>query len=258
MQEAAGMKKMGLVLGGGGAKGSYEIGVWMALRDLGLERYIGGVSGASIGALNMALFAQGDLQRAVTLWLALSTRDVVGLDFKRILLSQNGALSQKKVRGMIHQFLDLDALQRSPLELFACCCRTEGYQAEYFDLKDDELPESVETILLASSAIPVAFPPVRMDGRLYCDGGVTDNEPVRPLYEAGYRRFIVVGLNPDKPPATQDFAGAEFCVVLPRRKELFHSGMETVLSFSPEKNLRRIGYGYQDGMEQLGAFFGRG
>ena len=34
--------------------------------------------------------------------------------------------------------------------------------------------------------------------------------------------------------------------------------METVLAFSPEKNLRRIGYGYQDGMEQLGAFFGRG
>ena len=45
------MAKTGLVLGGGGAKGSYEIGVWMALRDLELEADIAGVSGTSIGAL---------------------------------------------------------------------------------------------------------------------------------------------------------------------------------------------------------------
>lgn len=251
------MKKTGLVLGGGGAKGSYEIGVWAALRDLGMEGEIGGVSGASIGALNMALFAQGDLQRALELWLGLSTRDVVGVDFKRVLLSRSGALSQKKVRAVIEGVLDSEAILRSPLELYACCCRTQGYQAEYIPLKRP-LPAPVETILLASSAIPVAFPPVQMDGRLYCDGGVADNEPARPLYDAGYRRIILVGLNPEKPPDTRALAGAEVCVLLPRRRELFRSGMETVLEFSPERSLRRICCGYQDALEGLRTFFGRG
>jgi len=251
------MKKTGLVLGGGGAKGSYEAGVWLALRDLGLEGEIGGVSGTSIGALNLALFAQGDLQRALDLWLGLSKRDVVRVDFKRMLLSQNGALSQKKVKEILRQALDPEKILRSPLDLYACCCRTQGYQAEYIPLKRP-LPAPVETVLLASSAIPVAFQPVWMDGRPYCDGGVADNEPVRPLYEAGYRRIIVVGLNPEKPPETGAFPGAELCVIVPKRKELFRAGMETVLDFSPERSLRRICCGYQDGLEKLEAFFGRG
>lgn len=251
------MKKTGLVLGGGGAKGSYEIGVWMALRELGLETSIRGVSGASIGALNMALFAQGDLQEALELWLGLSTRDVVGVDFKRVLLSREGALSQKKIRSILQKVLNPEALAASPLDLYACCCRTEGYQAEYISLNRPR-PTDIAAVLLASAAIPVAFPPVWMDGRAYCDGGVADNEPVRPLYEKGFRRLIVVGLNPEKPPRTEGFPGAEFCIIVPRRRELFRSGVETVLEFSPERSLRRLSCGYLDGLEALGAFFGKG
>jgi len=249
--------KTGLVLGGGGAKGSYEIGVWMALRELGLEKSIRGVSGASIGALNMALFAQGDLQEALKLWLELSTRDVVGVDFKRVLLSREGALSQKKIRSILQKVLNPEALAASPLDLYACCCRTEGYQAEYISLNRPR-PTDIATVLLASAAIPVAFPPVWMDGRAYCDGGVADNEPVRPLYEGGFRRLIVVGLNPEKPPRTEGFPGAEFCIIVPRRRELFRSGVETVLEFSPERSLRRLSSGYLDGLEALGSFFGKG
>ena len=48
---------IGLVLCGGGGRGAYQIGVWQALNELGLDRYINGVSGTSAGALNTALFA---------------------------------------------------------------------------------------------------------------------------------------------------------------------------------------------------------
>ena len=44
------MEKLGLVLAGGGGKGAYEIGVWQALRDLGLEQSVTAVSGTSVGA----------------------------------------------------------------------------------------------------------------------------------------------------------------------------------------------------------------
>ena len=51
--------KIGLVLAGGGARGTYQIGVWKALIELGIDKYIKVVSGTSIGAVNAMLFQQG-------------------------------------------------------------------------------------------------------------------------------------------------------------------------------------------------------
>lgn len=45
----------GLVFCGGGGRGAYQIGVWQALRERGLDKYTAAVSGASVGALNAAL-----------------------------------------------------------------------------------------------------------------------------------------------------------------------------------------------------------
>lgn len=50
-------EKTGLVLGGGGSRGAYELGVWKALRELGIEIQV--VVGTSIGAINGALVAPG-------------------------------------------------------------------------------------------------------------------------------------------------------------------------------------------------------
>jgi NTE family protein len=61
----------GLVLAGGGAKGAYQIGAWRALRERGIELDV--IAGTSIGALNAALVAAGDLDRAQAFWRSLST-----------------------------------------------------------------------------------------------------------------------------------------------------------------------------------------
>lgn len=60
------MKSYGLVLAGGGAKGAYQIGAWKAMRELGVT--FDAITGVSIGAINGALIAQGDFDRAVELW----------------------------------------------------------------------------------------------------------------------------------------------------------------------------------------------
>ena len=60
------MLKRGLVLGGGGSRGAYEIGVWRAARELGIHFDV--VTGTSIGALNGALVVQGDYDFAVEMW----------------------------------------------------------------------------------------------------------------------------------------------------------------------------------------------
>lgn len=61
-------ENIGLVLSGGGAKGAYEVGVWAALEEYGLTGQISIISGTSVGALNAALFACNDAQKARELW----------------------------------------------------------------------------------------------------------------------------------------------------------------------------------------------
>lgn len=73
---------VGLVLSGGGGKGAYEIGCWRALCESGVR--IGAVSGTSVGALNAALVAQGDLDEARELWSQITAKDVFKLTFHRL------------------------------------------------------------------------------------------------------------------------------------------------------------------------------
>ena len=68
---------LGLVLCGGGAKGSYEIGVWKALIDMDIK--IDVVTGNSIGALNAALVAQGDFKKALDLWYNFDAGKMLGV-----------------------------------------------------------------------------------------------------------------------------------------------------------------------------------
>ena len=60
------MKPYGLILAGGGAKGAYQIGAWKAMRELNIE--FEAIAGASVGAINGAMIAQGDFDDAYELW----------------------------------------------------------------------------------------------------------------------------------------------------------------------------------------------
>lgn len=71
------MKKLGLVFAGGGGRGAYQIGVWKALRETGLDNYITSVSGTSVGGLNAALFLQNDLDQAQSVWDSISMRKIL-------------------------------------------------------------------------------------------------------------------------------------------------------------------------------------
>lgn len=72
----SGKFKYGIVFCGGGAKGAYQIGVWKRLRELGVDKEIIGVSGASIGAMNSMLFAQGDYNAAEEVWRQTKQSDI--------------------------------------------------------------------------------------------------------------------------------------------------------------------------------------
>ena len=71
------MGKKAVVLGGGGSRGSYQVGVWKALLELGFDYEI--VTGTSVGALNGALMVQKDYELAARMWQKLRTRDVMDI-----------------------------------------------------------------------------------------------------------------------------------------------------------------------------------
>ena len=85
--------KRALVLGGGGSKGAYELGVWRALDELGISFDI--VTGTSIGAMIGAMYVQKQFERCLELWEQLSVDDIiangVNLDMDiELLMSQKG------------------------------------------------------------------------------------------------------------------------------------------------------------------------
>ena len=71
------MKGIGLVFAGGGGKGSYEIGVWKYLHEIGLDQYVRAVSGTSVGALNAALFVGSTYENAEHIWLNISKEKIL-------------------------------------------------------------------------------------------------------------------------------------------------------------------------------------
>ena len=67
--------KRAIALSGGGTKGSYELGVWRALLELGIDYEI--VTGTSIGSINGALMTTGDYDRAEELWQTITMEDMM-------------------------------------------------------------------------------------------------------------------------------------------------------------------------------------
>lgn len=194
------MQKIGLVFSGGGGKGAYEIGAWRAMEELGLAKDIIAVSGTSVGALNAALFAQGDLHKAERAWLSMAPSDILSIDLKGLLLkiisigitptrsitsiittlATYGVFKRDGLARIIDNYLDVEVLKLKKLPSFACATQIKTLNANYFQLQDFKT-DYIKDILLASSAIPIAFPTQKIEEDVYLDGFLTDNTPIQPL-----------------------------------------------------------------------------
>lgn len=239
------MNSIGLVFSGGGGKGAYQIGVWRALRELGLEGQVVAVSGTSVGALNAALYLKGDLELAEQLWNSISN--------ETLLLPSPDSEDSFFSNAGLQQLLDgaLSQPDRSPPPLcFATCKRLDDGQVRYFELRHLINSGYRRQILLASSALPGVFPPVVVDGERYIDGGANgDNIPVYPLTLEGISTVLVVHLSREEPAAAPQFPEIEVIDLFPSENlGGFFSG---TVDFSPDGARRRINIGYQDGIRRL-------
>lgn len=262
--------KIGLVLAGGGCKGAYQIGVWKALKELDIDKYIQGVSGTSIGALNAVLFALNDYELAETIWMGITREKVLPTDnvdlfakgikmflgnkninfIKKFLprLLEQGNVSRQGLLDILDNDLDFNKIFASKKSIYATCTEVPEIKAKYFKLNEYNI-ETAKKILCASSAIPPVFGCEEIDDIKYVDGGIVDNVPIIPLYNEGFNMIFVVNLDREFTIDRTKYHNAKIINICPSSQQ--GGVFSGVLDFSKESIRKRINIGYEDTINLL-------
>ena len=218
-------RDLALVFAGGNAVGSYHAGVYETLHARGHRP--GWVVGASIGAVTAAIIAGnapedrvaklGQFWEEATLGAGpsptalLKPRQVYnGLHALLALAWGRPNIFRHRLPGLwsalpwmpddvalfdnapllrtLTRLVDFERLNRGDTRLTVACVDIESGEEVYFDSAREAIrPEHI----LASTALPPAFPPVEIDGRVLCDAGYTNNLPLDPVFATEPERDLL-------------------------------------------------------------------
>ena len=247
--------KRALVLAGGGAKGSYQIGVWRALQELDWTPDI--ITGASVGTLNGCLFTMGKIQEAEDLWRSLEIHDVLEVpatlkpeELHTFFLDiiRSGGLNVEPLAEMIDRLIDEDAVRTSPIHFGLVMTELGSLRSVQCPIED--IPEGqLKDYMLASSACFPALRPREIDGVKYIDGGWRDNMPLELAAKMGATELIGVdvdGVGLTRPNLTG----------LPTRIIRSHWDLGPLFDFDGVRAAKNIALGYMDTMREFGRLGG--
>jgi NTE family protein len=202
-----------LVLQGGGALGAYQAGVYEALCGAGVEP--DWVIGTSIGAVNAGIIAgnvrENRLPKLREFWRRVEqdspfgyfgtlTRGIPAFFTPRPLawggvqarvgLDAASYYSTAPLLESLGSLIDLKVLSSEQPRLTVGAVHVRTSKMRYFDSRDPE-PLGLEHIM-ASGALPPAFPAIRIGGEAYWDGGIYSNTPLEVVLEDHPRRDSVI------------------------------------------------------------------
>ena len=218
--------KIGLVFGGGGAKGAAEVGVLKVLEEAGVQvDYIVGTSiGSIVGGLYAAGYTAGELETMFQTqeWLSLLTDRKASLSnepyqtingvtyiFGFPVMDRNssvfGVMKGESVEQMLDSMLSVKGcndFERLPIPF--CCVTADIRAAQEVVISKG----SISKAMRASMSIPGIFKPVKLDDRLLVDGGMLNNLPVDVCRNMGADIVIAIDLqqNEQKPRKQSDFS----------------------------------------------------
>lgn len=150
-------------------RGCAHIGVLKRLEELSLQPQF--ISGTSIGAIIGALIADGYTANEIQ---DIFVTSKFGFDFNYLRFSES-LLSSKRIEEILKRHLRSKTFEGLSASFYVCVTDYQTGRAEY--LHQGKLLPAV----LASSAIPILYKPVKIDGKLFVDGGVSRNLPTAPL-----------------------------------------------------------------------------
>jgi NTE family protein len=271
---------LALVLSGGGAKGAYQLGVVNALMQYGLYDKISGFSGASIGALNIALIESVGIDKAIDTWQN-RISDIFfsdSINFYEIMnmlkniktntpLKKSYLCDRKNLVELFEEF-QIHTLSASDKVMYASTVDITDVPKELRSIRAalsayDKLPvgnvsylalnykntENIYKVLLASSALPLIFEPIEINDKHYIDGGLIDNIPIKPLYDYGYKNIIIISCDYDTSldELQEKFPKSNLYLIKPDYDlgNLFNG----TLNFHKNKLSESFELGYKNGME---------
>ena len=254
-------EKLGLVLSGGGSKGAYEIGAYLALRHLGKRPDV--VTGTSIGAINGLLIVQNDWRKAIRLWKKISfsliydensfpicdnpeLKDIYKLYIKSFI--NDGGLDIEKLKLLLNEVYNPRKFFSSPVD-YGLVTYNLSKRKPVFKTKNNLKSNLVKDYVLASASCYPAFKPYRIGHDLFIDGGYYDNMPVNLAIDLGATEVIAVDLRsvgfkqPNK-------LNVPITVITPRNK------IVPFLVFDKSRSREAIRFGYNDTMKTFGKLEG--
>ncbi|MDY0331510.1 MAG: patatin-like phospholipase family protein [Thiomonas sp.] len=177
--------RVGLALGGGAARGMAHLGVLRALADAGVQVDV--IAGCSIGALIGAVAAAGRTDGLEATFKTFDWKKT--LSFFDVVFPRSGLIDGAKVTEMVREHLPATQIEalRTPFAAIA----TDLLSGAEVVLRSGDVIEAVR----ASIAVPGVFTPVRVDGRVLVDGGLSNPVPVSVARAMGADRVIAVDLN---------------------------------------------------------------
>jgi NTE family protein len=195
------MKRVGLALGSGGARGWAHIGVIRALQEAGIG--IDLLSGASIGALVGAIHCAGELDELEDFVRELSWRDM--LSYFDMVFPVSGLLDGNRVYDLLSDHIRGMTIEDSPIPF--CCVATDLIRGREVQLRSGAMVDAVR----ASISVPGIFTPFSHGDRFLGDGGIVNPVPVDVVRAMGAEVVIAVNLNRnhDTGAAEEEEAGDE-------------------------------------------------
>ncbi|MHC5228513.1 patatin-like phospholipase family protein [Enterococcus sp. LJL99] len=254
-----------LVLGGGGARGAYQIGVWQALQELAIDYPL--IIGTSVGALNGALILQGDLEAAKKMWEKIETSQILAFStveeaektfigmvgqvgaFARQALQSNG-ISTQPLQKLIKETFSEVKMRQNKQELYVVTTALPQLEEVVVTFDECESKEWSSWLLASASFFP-AMAATKIKEQYYVDGGYRNNVPVDVALAHGATECIVIDVK--GPGITKGIKIPETITTVTLQTPW---SMGSILLFDGLRSTQNMQLGYMETMKAFGCYRG--
>lgn len=270
-------KKTALVLSGGGARGAYQAGVLKGLAEILPEKKKSPfqiISGVSAGAINTAKLAcdldsfSNAVEKLNYLWSQVTTDQVFKTEFlslNKLSLSMFGSkkknfdslLDTSPLEELLNQNCDFSKIKanikQGLLESLIITANNYNTGSAVSFVQTSEpvrgwkesrrVAQTVELNakhIMASSAIPMLFPPIQIGSEFYGDGCVRNNTPCSPPIRMGADKLFVIGVRTQNNNVAPETAAHPNMSEPPSIIRIINTLLNAVLLDSVEQDVRRI------------------
>lgn len=257
-------KKVGLALGGGGAKGSYQIGVYQALYEAGLTDQISIISGTSIGSINtLLIMGKENIEQMIEVWNIMDNEQLFKSGFNRYKEDGEGlydmmplykqiknSVSRNKIRSSKYQGYIVAAEMKKEKGMLAQI-NPRNMKIRLFNVNTFPSPHKAS---LASSSMPLIFGPTKIYNKCYVDGGILDNTAMTPMIDNEVDFVISIPLTKGHDYISYLDSSIHTIVNFTSFKYFFKTFILSIadsVSFKEDKKILWYQFGYYIGKEMI-------